>query len=864
MYLGLEVDRCRRGEGLSEWRGVRWLLVGLAGLLCFLAISAASAASVTASLDRETATVGEAVTLSVVIEGGQPQSAPALPALPKIQVQDAGNSRRMIYSDGQMTSSMTFSYVLIPQEAGVFPIPPIRVQVDGRTLSSSPLKLKVSPAGAPPASGTNTTDKAAFLQLLLPKSEVYLGEVLPVEIRLFFQNAQDIQMPQLKAEGFTVGPYAKPDQGRVRVGNQVYNLITFRTSVAGVKAGDLGLGPAQCSLNLRFAQARPRRPRDPFDSFFDNSMLDVFGSRVELRPATLVTESPTLRVLPLPTEGMPTNFTGAVGTFTLEVQAGPTNLAVGDPVTVKVRIAGQGKLDALALPPLDEGKLFKSYPPSSKTEPADPLGLSGTRTFEYVITPQSVDAKVLPPVQFSYFDPSKRAYATLRGPAVALTVRPTSMATAPGSAGGGSSSEKENAPVAPELLNIKTHLGTVVLPRPPLVEQPWFLALQGIPIAVWLGFLGRRKYREALQRNPRRRRQQQVSELIENGLKELRQLAESNEPEAFYASAFRLLQEQLGERLDLPASAITEAVLDEHLRPRGVSEDTLKLLHDVFQRCNQARYAPQQTSEGLFMQFPKIQAAIESLRKLAVLAVFLLLSTGSVLSENSAAAFEQANRLYAEGKFPEAVAAYQRLLDAGQVSPAVYFNLGNAAFKAGQLGRAIASYRLAQELAPRDADLRANLQFVRNRVAGPGNPSPARWRERLNGLTLNEWTWLTVGAFWLWFALLTARQAGLTSPARVKGYALTAALVTALSGTCLGIRGYSELAALPAVITVREATVKYGPLEESRNFYTLSDGAEVTVLEQQDHWLQVRDANQRTGWIKQEQAMVIGMKPGNP
>ena len=83
------------------------------------------------------------------------------------------------------------------------------------------------------------------------------------------------------------------------------------------------------------------------------------------------------------------------------------------------------------------------------------------------------------------------------------------------------------------------------------------------------------------------------------------------------------------------------------------------------------------------------------------------------------AEFNAANKLYAEGKFAEAASAYEKILQSGAVSPALYFNYGNAEFKSGNLGRAIAAYRQAAQLTPRDAEVRANLDFARNQVQGP-------------------------------------------------------------------------------------------------------------------------------------------------
>src|ERR1700677_5128458 len=120
---------------------------------------------------------------------------------------------------------------------------------------------------------------------------------------------------------------------------------------------------------------------------------------------------------------------------------------------------------------------------------------------------------------------------------------------------------------------------------------------------------------------------------------------------------------------------------------------------------------------------------------------------GNLSAADVTADFSTATRLYAEGKFAGAAEAYQHLIDSAGTSPNLLFNYGNAEFKAGNLGRAIAAFRRAGLLAPRDAEIRANLEYVRNPVQG-ATSHESRWQEWLGQLTLNEWTLLTVGAFW--------------------------------------------------------------------------------------------------------------------
>jgi hypothetical protein len=151
---------------------------------------------------------------------------------------------------------------------------------------------------------------------------------------------------------------------------------------------------------------------------------------------------------------------------------------------------------------------------------------------------------------------------------------------------------------------------------PPLIQQPWFLALQAVPLLSFLGFTAWRRKQDALANNPRLRRKREVRALIASGTQELRGLATSNEVDAFYARFFRLLQEQLGERLNLPASAITEAVLDDSLPARGASSELIERLRRLFQICNQARYAPNRSHQELLALCGELEQALNELQSL--------------------------------------------------------------------------------------------------------------------------------------------------------------------------------------------------------------------------------------------------------
>jgi len=227
-------------------------------------------------------------------------------------------------------------------------------------------------------------------------------------------------------------------------------------------------------------------------------------------------------------------------------------------------------------------------------------------------------------------------------------------------------------------------------------------------------------------------------------------------------------------------------------------------------------------------------------------------------AENAATAFNDANKLYEQGKFSEAAAQYEAMVNAGSASPAVYFNLGNAFLKAGQTGRAIVAYRAAEKLSPRDPDVRSNLQFARNQAGGGTSVSVPRWESWIGKLTLNEWTVLTSIAVGLFFLLLAARQWRSKWRNSFRGTLWGLGIIGAFLLVCLTAAIRQEFFTKTAVVIVSEAVVRPGPFDESPSAFTLRDGAEVTVLGQKDNWLEITDSTQRTGWLPGKNVILLG------
>jgi hypothetical protein len=531
---------------------------------------------------------------------------PSPQEIPNLQIDFSGNSQEIITSNGQFSASVSYNFTITPKQPGNYTIPALTAEVAGEQLHTEPLTLKVRKPSAPAPDAIKSGSQTAFLKLVLPKKEIYVGETIVAQLEIYVQNGVQVpawQPTSFPAEGFNVGKSVQGSQHQVQIGDQAYVMVPLKMALTAVKAGAMTLGPYMATVTL---DVPVRGQGDPFDRLFRRS---------DRKQISLATEAEQVQLLPLPRENAPADFNGAVGQYTLNFAAGPTNLALGDPITAKIQIAGRGALDSLALPNQAAWSQFNTYPPTSRVETGDQMGLQGTKIFEQIVVPQTADLKALPPVSFSYFDPEQKAYRTLTHPAIPLVIRPAGSAAVPTYVATTRRSQ-ENAPMTQDIVPNKQRLGSVAQIGAPLVERPWFLALQGVPFLAFISALVWRKRTDQLANNPRLRRRRYVAQLVREGLDELQQLAAANKSDEFFATLFRLLQERLGERLDVPASSITEAVIEERLRPRQVPESTLEPLQELFQACNLARYAPVQSSLELAALIPRMQGVLRAVQEL--------------------------------------------------------------------------------------------------------------------------------------------------------------------------------------------------------------------------------------------------------
>ena len=560
-------------------------------LLCLAfmhALEAAEQVRTGVSLSPAKVPAGETAVYQLQVINGRPDQLPEFPIIDGLDIDFAGqqSSSNTRISQGRMISvvSLIYQWRIVPRKEGVFLIPPLEFKVGGKIQKTQSAQLSVT-------KGIDYS-QYAFIQLNLPKREFYEGEPFTFSIDLYEQNARVEKAPDLVSDGFIVQRISDNlRQSRKVVSGATYNVWSLDYIARPVRHGDLELGPVDWPAGLIFRQQS--RSRSVFDSFFN----DVNARR---RDVVLKAGGETLTILPLPVEGRPDSFNGAIGAYTMEVEASPKNLTAGDPLTITITISGNGPLDAVPMPPIDHWEGFKTYPPNASTEPSDKTGLLGTRRFEQVVIPQSSDLKAIPPLEFSFFDPNLKKYRSISQPAIPIKVKANpnapSMPTQNFAANGEEGLPK---PKPKDVVPIKPFLGEVVH-----LDKPWMLqsrayGIQVIPLIVLGIAFGVRQLRERSGKDIRGKRKRKVDQFIRKQLPVLETLAQKNDSDGFFELMFRILQERLGQCMDLPAASITESVLDDQHRQLDCSEEDIETLHGLFQACNQARYAPVESTEQL-------------------------------------------------------------------------------------------------------------------------------------------------------------------------------------------------------------------------------------------------------------------------
>jgi hypothetical protein len=316
-----------------------------------------------------------------------------------------------------------------------------------------------------------------------------LGQTEPVQVVLF--SRADVPLRGVggfsyDADGLEFKFLQNLKTGTLVINGESFNVHVIEGSISPSRTGTLSLGP--CILK---AQLTVRKTRGQWLAF---RRFDVWPM-VEVREVPVTVDAVPIEVLPLPEEGRPADFGGAIGQWKLDVTAKPTDIAVGDPITVTIKVSGNGNIDTVPMPKLGPLDGFKTYDPTTKTT-KDDLNTTGERVMQQVLIAKSTDVKELPEVRLAYFDPEARAYKTAVQSPIKLVVKAGTGGQTTIVSGGGRLRPDEK--LGQDIVYLKGDLGPAA-PGVPFCGSATFWALNVTPVLALLGTVGWKRRTDRLR-----------------------------------------------------------------------------------------------------------------------------------------------------------------------------------------------------------------------------------------------------------------------------------------------------------------------------------------------------------------------------
>ncbi len=571
----------------------------------------ADSPSVTAVLSNSEMEVGETVQLEIRVTGGRNAEVPEQIAVDGLEIQRTGTSQQFEMNNFSVTSSVTYNYTILPVKPGTFKIPPQTIRVADKTLRTPELTLHVSDsrsatARAKPNTNRDTQTRSAsglaFAELIVPKKSAYVGEIVPIQIRLGFDPRAQPQLldgPEITGQGFTAQKLQQAGQRFETINGKTYTVVSFKTAIAAARSGKFEIGPVRAKAQIsvpRRAGSRPQQ-RSPFDlfdygdPFNDPFFSNPFGQFAERREIEVKSNPVPFEVKPVPPNSPP-GFSGAVGSFTMTTDAKPKTVQVGDPITVTSTITGRGNFDRVSAPALENESGWHKYPPSSKFTQDDDVGISGSKSFETVISPNEKKHD-LPLFVFSYFDPVKESYVTLRSDTIPIIVEGgapsapnVALATAQPSAAAKPTLQEKPA----DILYQVSERGRVVHSFAPIYTQPIFWAAQLVPLLGLLGVTGW-KIREAKIDNREAQRIAALHHESADLLKKLR--SDGVSPREYYADASRAIRVKTALVQNVDPNHVDFETATTAFR---LDADARERLRRLFERSDELQYSG--TSSG--------------------------------------------------------------------------------------------------------------------------------------------------------------------------------------------------------------------------------------------------------------------------
>ncbi len=611
---------------------------------------------VSANLDKSSAQVGEEIRLSIRVTGQSVNlQAPRLPVVDGIETYYTGRASHIAFINGVSTSDVEFSYTLIPQRAGRFVMNPIEVPVGSNVIKTESLQIEVSggqnqaarPQAVPRAATTSSAtapiptpvpqdenytvpsggDDNIFVQAWVDRTTLYQNEQMLLTYSLYtrYDTRYEGFEKEPETSGFWIEEFPMDRDvpretvkvnGKRYVKADVKKLALFPTS-----PGNYTIQPGSLKVSIR----EEPQGSSAFDEFFSDSFF-TGGSFFARRQNRLLQPPPIqLVVKPLPEEGKPASFQGAVGSFRISATIDKNKVKQNEPVTLKLVIEGNGNIETLNRPKVPALTGFKTYDADTNSklfQTGNVIG--GTKSFEIVFIPKEEGNSFIPPLEFSYFDPRHGKYQTLKTPNFPIVVEHSEQSfQMPQELSGSSLFQKKVQSEGKDIRHIDEKLPD---PFPSRTVDMTYKILMGADILLFLLliFLWMKDRQDRLfSKDQALRRRKTARALASTNMHQLRKLVHSSKDEdvaIFFVELEKAMTQYLADKWNLSTYGVTRQNLEETLVAHFGSEDEhLKDVFELYRLCDESRFGkgsiPQASKKIGLKIFQDTVNRIERMRK---------------------------------------------------------------------------------------------------------------------------------------------------------------------------------------------------------------------------------------------------------
>jgi hypothetical protein len=559
-----------------------------------IAGAAGAEARVSASIDR--AQIGEQDTLVLTVRAEGDEAgrlgAPSLSGVREFRVlRGPSVSTHFQWVNGRASSAKSWSYVLMPRRTGRLLIPALELEKGSEAVRTEPIEVEVvagtlgaapgrrAPVPARPRAPEEEGAARVEVDVEADRERAYVGQQVTLTYRIYSQaEITGIELVDAPSyPGFWVEDL-KVDANRagrraVRDGEEFVELTVMRKAVFATRSGTLEIPPLTFSLGVRASGG------DPFGSLFFGTGRTIYRKSQAL----------LIEVRPLPEEGKPAGFGGAVGRFRLNVSPDRQETAVNDAIALRVRVDGEGNVRPISAPLLPAMSDFRVYDPKvDEKSSAEGERLRGSKSWDFVLLPLAPGAQEIPAVEFAYFDPDSGRYHTLRSSPIRVQVARAEVESGPRVA---AVEPREVRQLRADIRHLRPAPPRLQARRP-LVSSPAFVLALTLPAAANL-LLGAASWRRGrLQGDRGSLRRRRALRQARRSLRRAAGLGEEAATGEFYDSVARALRQYVADKLDRSAAGLTMHEIEQTLAGASVPPaDRIRLL-GCLEACDRGRFTP--------------------------------------------------------------------------------------------------------------------------------------------------------------------------------------------------------------------------------------------------------------------------------